>query len=51
MGKPEGCTYPDCFSCPLADCSWTGSKSELPGDTKKKRIIVRKKSKSRRDKK
>lgn len=24
MAKPDGCTYPNCFICPLADCSWIG---------------------------
>lgn len=41
MEKPDGCTYPNCFICPLADCSWTSAKAELPGETKKKRRIVR----------
>lgn len=22
MHKPEGCCYPDCFSCPLPDCEY-----------------------------
>lgn len=40
MAKPDGCTYPNCFICPLADCSLESAKAELPGETKKKRIIV-----------
>ncbi len=23
MHKPDGCTYPDCFSCQLPDCSYS----------------------------
>lgn len=41
MAKPDRCTYPNCFICPLADCSWASAKAELPGETKKKRRIVR----------
>lgn len=46
MEKPDGCTYPNCFICPLADCSWASAKAELPGETKKKRRIVRRNKKS-----
>lgn len=41
MAKPDGCTYQNCFICPLADCGWSSAKAELPGETKKKRRIVR----------
>ena len=47
MEKPDGCTYPNCFICPLADCSWASAKAELPGETKKKRRIVRRSKKER----
>ena len=48
MAKPDGCTYPNCFICPLADCSLASAKAELPGETKKKRRIVRHGKRSKR---
>lgn len=45
MAKPDGCTYPNCFICPLADCGWSSAKAELPGETKKNRRIVRRSKK------
>ena len=36
MAKPDGCTYPNCFICPLADCSWASAKAEFTRRNKEK---------------
>lgn len=25
MAKPKGCVYPNCFNCPLPDCTYNGN--------------------------
>ena len=40
MHKPENCTYPDCFHCPLPDCEYSESdrqKDKWAADMRRKR--------------
>lgn len=43
MHKPDGCTYPDCFSCTLPDCEY--EEEDLIKDEKAKQMRERRAAK------
>ena len=43
MHKPEGCTYPNCFVCPLPDCEY--EEEDLKRDQQAEKMRMQRKAK------